>query len=80
MLRCGPSRNVWAITILEWEPEANLLGMAEVVSVDPFSVTFNFTDFANERCTEPLDRLELDWDAINNRRLVIVRGIQPGRR
>ena len=42
-----------------------------------FSVTFHFTQYCDEQCTEPLSRIELDWDARNNRRLVIVRGVRP---
>ena len=61
----------------EWEPGVDREGTATVVSVDPFSVTFHFTQYCDEQCTEPLSRIELDWDARNNRRLVIVRGVRP---
>ena len=61
----------------EWEPGVDREGTATVVSVEPFSVTFNFTQYCDEQCTEPLSRIELDWDAASNRRLVIVRGIPP---
>jgi hypothetical protein len=61
----------------EWAPGVDREGMATVVSVDPFSVTFHFTQYCDEQCTEPLNRIELDWDARNNRRLVIVRGVPP---
>jgi hypothetical protein len=62
----------------EWAPGIHRDGQAEVFDVDPFCVTFHFTDFADETCTEPLNRIELDWDNRNRRRLVIVRGIPPG--
>jgi Putative DNA-binding domain len=58
----------------DFAPGVRREGMAEVVSVDPFSVTFHFTQYSDERCTEPLNRIELDWDATNKRRMVIVRG------
>ena len=61
----------------EWAPGVDREGLATVVSVDPFSVTFHFTQYCDEQCTEPLSRIELDWDARNNRRLVIVRGVRP---
>ena len=61
----------------EWAPGVDREGLATVVSVDPFSVTFQFTQYCDEQCTEPLSRIELDWDARNNRRLVIVRGVRP---
>lgn len=61
----------------EWAPGVDREGMATVVNVDPFSVTFHFTQYCDEQCTEPLSRIELDWDARNNRRLVIVRGVPP---
>ncbi len=61
----------------DWEPGVDREGTATVVSVEPFSVTFQFTQYCDERCTEPLTRIELDWDARNNRRLVIVRGVPP---
>src|SRR5271170_4263010 len=37
----------------EWEPGVDREGMAPVVSVDPFSVTFHFTQYCDEQCTEP---------------------------
>jgi hypothetical protein len=59
----------------EFAPGVRREGMAEVVRVDPFSVTFNFTQYSGETCTEPLHRIDLDWDGTNNRRMVIVRGV-----
>ncbi len=61
----------------EWEPGVDREGTATVVSVEPFGVTFHFTQYCDEQCTEPLSRIELDWDTANKRRLVIVRGIPP---
>ena len=61
----------------EYEPGANRKGMAQVDSVDPFCVTFRFSDFGDECCTEPLSRIELEWDNANRRRMVIVRGVPP---
>lgn len=58
----------------DWAPNVNHEGMAQVVGVDPFSATFHFK---HETCTEPLSRIELDLDAANNRRMVIVRGVPP---
>jgi len=45
----------------EFSPGVRREGMAEVVKVDPFTATFNFTDYSGETCTEPLSRIELDW-------------------
>lgn len=58
-----------------FSPGVHREGMAQVISVDPFSATFNFTDYSHERCVEPLSRIELDWDERNCRRMVIVRGV-----
>ncbi len=62
----------------DFAPDVHREGMAQVVHVDPFSVTFHFTQYCDERCIEPLSRVELDWDGRNNRRLVIVRGAPGG--
>jgi hypothetical protein len=61
----------------DWAPGVDRDGTATVVSVEPFSVTFHFTQYCDEQCTEPLSRIELHWDTANNRRLVIVRRIPP---
>jgi hypothetical protein len=61
----------------EWEPGVSREGTAQIIDVEPFSVRFQFTQYCDEQCTEPLTRIELDWDARNNRRLVIVRGVPP---
>jgi Putative DNA-binding domain len=58
----------------DYDPGVSREGTAQVVHIDPFNVTFHFTQYCDERCIEPLRRIELDWDARNDRRLVIVQG------
>jgi hypothetical protein len=62
----------------DFAPGVHREGMAQVVDVDPFTATFHFAQYSDERCIEPLSRIELDWDGGNNRRLVIVRGVPGG--
>jgi hypothetical protein len=61
----------------EYEQGMQRRGTAQIVNVDPFCVTFYFTDFADEYCTEPLSRVEIEWDNANRRRLIVVRGVPP---
>ncbi len=61
----------------DWEPGKCIDGEGTVVSVDPFAATFRFLRGGDEKCTEPLSRIELDWDSVRNRRKVIVRGSPP---
>jgi hypothetical protein len=62
----------------DFAPGVQREGMAQVVDVDPFTATFHLTQYSDERCIEPLSRIELDWDGGNNRRMVIVRGVPGG--
>jgi hypothetical protein len=61
----------------DWEPGMHKEGTATVLSVEPFSATFHFVEGGGEKCTEPLSRIELDWDSVRNRRRIIVRGTPP---
>lgn len=57
----------------EWDPSINGTRECRVLRCDPFSVTLYELGSMGEY-TEPLSRLDLDWDQVRNRRLVIVRG------
>jgi len=57
-----------------FEAGVHRLGTARVIEVDPFTATFHFTQYSDEKCTEPLSSIELDWDSIEDRRMVIVQG------
>jgi hypothetical protein len=60
----------------EWDPSVNREYDYTIVSCDPFSVTFDLHGY-NESCTESLEGIKLDWDSLQQRRMVIVRGTPP---
>jgi hypothetical protein len=60
----------------EWDPSCNGTRECTVRRCDPFSVTF-YEHGSMGEYTEPLSRLDLDWDPVRNRRLIIVRGTPP---
>ena len=60
----------------EWDPSINGTRECKVVRCDPFSVTLYELGSMGEYI-EPLSRLSLDWDQLQNRRLIIVRGTPP---
>ena len=60
----------------DWDSSIHREYECTVVGCDPFSVTFDLHGYS-ETCTEPLDRISLDWDSLNQRRMVTVRGTRP---
>jgi hypothetical protein len=56
-----------------FEPGYNKTFMCTVVDCDPFNVTLQLHGY-DERCVEPLRRIEIDLDPHENRRMLIVRG------
>ena len=60
----------------EWDPSIHREYECTVVSCDPFSVTFELHGYG-ETCTEPLQRVTLDWDSLKQRRMVVVSGTPP---
>jgi hypothetical protein len=60
----------------EWDPSSNGTRECRVVRSDPFSVALYELGSMGEYI-EPLSRLDLDWDQVRNRRLIIVRGTPP---
>lgn len=83
LLRCkGKMVSVWVINKKlgnrqpEWDPTIRREYECTVVSCDQFSAKFRLHGY-EEDCTEPLSRIELDWDSLKDRRLIIVRGTPP---